>query len=173
MCALFATADCHYYHGNIIKYENRPFKDVAEMNETMIRNHNSVVQPTDTTFILGDFALARAERVNEIVARLNGKKCLILGGHDQYAKSGTFDRSQFEWVKDYHLLKLAGVHVVMFHYPIYSWECKYYGAIHLHGHVHSKTVDIGDNAFNVGVDTNHFTPVKIQDIITRCNTNKL
>lgn len=35
---IFLFADPHFYHKNIIGYENRPFKDVYEMNDIIISN---------------------------------------------------------------------------------------------------------------------------------------
>jgi len=49
------TSDYHFSHFNIIRYCNRPFKTVEEMNETIIRKHNERVKPKDTVFFLGDF----------------------------------------------------------------------------------------------------------------------
>ena len=37
----FLFADPHFYHKNIIGYENRPFKDVYEMNDIIISNWNN------------------------------------------------------------------------------------------------------------------------------------
>ena len=33
---VFFTSDTHFYHGNIIRFCNRPFKDVEMMNETCL-----------------------------------------------------------------------------------------------------------------------------------------
>ena len=55
MSKIFYTADLHLGHANIIKYCNRPFKDVDQMNETLIRNWNSRVKPEDTVIHNGDF----------------------------------------------------------------------------------------------------------------------
>ena len=32
----FYIADCHFDHGNIIHFDNRPFKTVDEMNEEVV-----------------------------------------------------------------------------------------------------------------------------------------
>jgi len=55
----FFTADEHYYHKNIIKYCNRPFANVENMNRALIGRHNEVVSNTDTVVHAGDFTLAK------------------------------------------------------------------------------------------------------------------
>ena len=44
---VFFTSDTHFYHGNIIRFCNRPFKDVEMMNETIISNWNNTVGQDD------------------------------------------------------------------------------------------------------------------------------
>ena len=40
---VFFTSDTHFNHANIIRFCNRPFKDVSHMNEAIISNWNRVV----------------------------------------------------------------------------------------------------------------------------------
>ena len=78
----FFTSDTHFNHANIIRFCNRPFKDVTQMNETLIANWNSVIDKDDTVFHLGDFCLGGAAEWTQVLNRLNGKIYLIMGNHD-------------------------------------------------------------------------------------------
>ncbi len=40
---IFFTGDEHFGHKNVIKYCNRPFSDVDEMDREIIKRHNEVV----------------------------------------------------------------------------------------------------------------------------------
>lgn len=94
MQKIYVTSDLHFGHKNIIKFENRPYKDVEEMTEGLINNWNSVVTANDLVYILGDFSFMGKRKTEEVLKRLRGKKILIKGNHDYYVK-GDFDRSLF------------------------------------------------------------------------------
>ena len=79
---VFFTSDTHFNHTNIIRFCNRPFKDVTHMNETIIANWNSVVGPDDIIFHLGDFYLGSSAECINVLNRLNGKIYLIAGNHE-------------------------------------------------------------------------------------------
>lgn len=160
----FYTSDLHLFHKNIIKYENRPFNSVEEMNDYIVYKWNSKVSEKDEVYILGDFAFCNGKQANELLDRLNGKKYLIKGNHDSFLKDKDFDKSKFEWIKDYCKINDNGEKVIMFHYPIAVWDCQHHGSVHLYGHVHSNTDDHHpllfklENAYNVGVDVCDFEP---------------
>ena len=76
---IYFTADLHLGHPAAIKFGNRPFENVEEMDKTLISNFNSIVKPNDTVYILGDIAYRLpVEKTNELIKKLNGKKILIV-----------------------------------------------------------------------------------------------
>jgi calcineurin-like phosphoesterase family protein len=174
---IYFTADNHFCHGNIIGSCGRPFINVEEMNQIMIRNWNSCVADHDEIYILGDFMYKGGGReANEILSRLKGKKYLIKGNHEKYLDDPKFNSRAFQWVKEYYALKLEGGQmIVMFHFRMLSWYGSHHGSIHLYGHVHNSEIKypnfgekikmLGPKAINVGVDVNDFYPVSIKQIL--------
>ena len=165
---IYVTADTHYYHTNIIRHCNRPFLNVEEMNNTMIKNHNKIVKKLDEIIFLGDFCFyLNPAQVSELCSRLNGKKYLITGNHDKnwlkkYRKS---DFNDFIWIKDYHVLKYNGQFYVLSHYPMLNWEGRCHGSTQLYGHIHNNPIEyVVENSYNVGVDVNNFTPMLLNNI---------
>ena len=70
---LYVTSDTHFNHKNIIEYCDRPFKDIYEMNETIINNWNQVVKEEDIIYHLGDYGFGKKENLQEIFEELNGQ----------------------------------------------------------------------------------------------------
>ena len=81
---VYFISDTHFNHKNIIKYCNRPYKSVEEMNKVLIENWNRVVKDADVIYHLGDFALYDEE---ELFNKLNGNIILIRGNHDRKSAS--------------------------------------------------------------------------------------
>ncbi len=81
MGKIFYIADTHFSHDNIIHFCERPFKNIDEMDETLINNWNAVVGDDDVVIHLGD-VFWRYDRAKVIAPRLKGTKLLIRGNHD-------------------------------------------------------------------------------------------
>ena len=76
---LWFTSDTHFNHANILKFTNRPFENVTEHDEALIKNWNDRVGVNDTVFHLGDFCFGSSQKIVEIRERLNGNIVLIRG----------------------------------------------------------------------------------------------
>ncbi len=134
--------------------DNRGFASLEEMHEYMINKWNSRVRPGDEVMILGDFSIGKGTETNEILARLNGRKFLIVGNHDKYLQDRKFDQSHFIWIKDYWEAKDNGRKVILSHYPIICYKGQYrFGKDNnpltymLYGHVHNTYDEIIVNDF--------------------------
>ncbi|NOQ72342.1 MAG: phosphoesterase [Crocinitomix sp.] len=170
MKKIFFTSDHHFGHENIIKFSNRPFKNVEEMNEVMIERWNEKVHPRDDVYYLGDFSLEKdREKTAEILKRLNGSKFLIKGNHEGAALNHS---KKFEWVKDYYELKIKDPdckngtrRIMLFHYAMRSWRGIGRGNWHLYGHSHGNLPDLEDQlCFDIGVDNHDFYPLSYEEI---------
>ena len=84
-------SDTHFGHENIIKYCNRPFSSVEEMDARMIKLWNNVVKKNDIVYHLGDFGVGNKEYISKIVSKLNGRIFLILGNHDSHPVKWYYD----------------------------------------------------------------------------------
>ncbi|WP_137625088.1 metallophosphoesterase [Lactiplantibacillus pingfangensis] len=175
----YFIADTHFYHAAVINFCQRPFRDVDDMNEQLIRNWNTVVRsPKDEIYILGDFVYhGTGKQAETILKQLRGKKYLIRGNHEKYLKDQDFNVSLFEWVKDYYSFKYAKRKFVLFHYPILEWDGYYHDAIQLYGHVHNTRTEyfehvLGNNALNVGVDVINYQPISIDEVMAIVNSTK-
>ena len=150
------TADEHYGHSNVIKYCNRPFSSVEEMNAKLIANHNEVVTDKDTTIHVGDFTLIKNKRrVQEIIDQLNGRHIFIKGSHDYWIPfKGSIQILDKTIDKQY---------VVACHYCMHTWARSHYNSWHVFGHSHGG-LDHPGKCYDVGVDNNGFYPVSMTDL---------
>lgn len=79
---IFFTSDLHFNHSNVIKWCNRPFLNVEEMNQSLIDNWNKKVSNKDIVFHLGDL-FWKYYNDKQILDALNGERIyLIPGNHD-------------------------------------------------------------------------------------------
>lgn len=175
---IFFTADNHFYHYNILAYQDRPFKSVEDMNTQMIKKWNELVTDKDLVYILGDFSFGSAKQTNEILNKLNGKKILIVGNHDDFLNNKDFDTSLFLEICGYKEITIYGKHLQLSHYPFASNDQKGY---QLYGHIHDNRPNfihhtnvelLPKNSYNVGVDVNNFKPINIKSIFKKID-NKL
>ena len=162
---IWFTSDTHFGHKNILKYTDRPFSSVEEMDEALIENWNNRVKNDDEIYHLGDVALCSPSKLRKVLARLKGKIYLIRGNHDKLT-SACGDR--FEWIKDYYELEVPdrnGYEGKLFHYAMRVWQASHYGTYHLYGHSHGELPDDPTSlSFDVGVDCHNYAPINYDEI---------
>lgn len=149
----FFTADEHFGHANIIEYCNRPFEDVEEMDEEIIKRHNSVVCGRDTVIHDGDFCWGKL--ANEYIKRLTGKTHIFIkGSHDRFLPENS------PTILEY---RIEGQHIVVSHYAMRVWHRSHYNSWMLFGHSHGRLEPIGKQ-WDIGVDNNSFYPLSFTQI---------
>ena len=170
---VFFTSDTHFTHANIIRFCSRPFKNVEEMDETMIANWNRVVSENDIVFHLGDFCMGGSSKWTNVLNRLNGKIYLIIGNHDmKNLKQSCSDR--FEKVAMQMYIEVDKQKIYLNHCPFLCYGGAYRDTWQLFGHVHTNKNNTGIDAprlkmlfptqYDVGVDNNNFTPVSFEQV---------
>lgn len=161
----FATSDTHFLHRNIIKLCNRPFSDINEMNEALIRNWNAVVPEDGHVFHLGDVCFkGNPTKLREILDRLNGKIYLIMGNHEKDAMSERCV-NRFECVEKYKTVNVdlgdgKFQDIFLCHYSMRTWNKSHASCWALFGHSHGNLPEDPNSAsFDIGVDCWNFEPV--------------
>jgi len=164
---VYFIADTHFGHKNIIKFCERPYETVDEMDKDLIARWNSAINKNDVVFHLGDFAFySNKAKVIDIIEQLNGTICLIKGNHDNF--SDNFYRNHFDAVYNYFEYKHNRIRYKLFHYPIEEWA----NGIHFHGHSHgniSRAIVPKVNRLDVGIDAfpdiYKYAPVNIRTLL--------
>lgn len=127
-------SDWHYGHKNALHFDNRPWLTVEEMNAELIRRWNSVVEPGDITYVLGDMFWCKLTESIPVLDKLNGQIVLVKGNHDY--DNSVLNR-KFVKIDDYMEIDDCGRRIVLCHYPIVCYKNHYHGWYHLYGHVHN------------------------------------
>lgn len=155
----FFIADTHFGEESILRYENRPFADAAEMDEAMIKKWNETVSPQDTVWHLGDFGAEGHEA--ETLSRLNGRVLLIKGNHD--AGSGEYYR-RVGFAEAYDLPVLFEGFWLLSHEPLYVNINMPYANIF--GHVHASPLikDLSPQHFCACVERTGYAPISFDEI---------
>ena len=163
MSNVWFTADTHLGHSRIIDYCKRPFKNHEEMDEALVQRFNEVLRPGDRLYHLGDVAWS-SFYLPAFTKRLNTKALyLIYGNHDKQ-KPRAYEEAGFIWAKDYEKITLGSVPVILFHYPIRSWNFKGHGGVQLYGHCHGTLEPGLGRSMDVGVDTHNFYPYNWDEV---------
>lgn len=156
----FFISDLHFDHKNIIRYCNRPFSSVDEMNHFIVNTWNKTVDLGDTVYFLGDLCYGRGNRkIGYWIKKLNGNIVFIRGYHDRL--SGVL-------FHDYLILNRANEKLMLIHNPRDApadWD----GWI-VHGHAHNNQseyplVNKENKTINVSAELLDYKPISLGEMM--------
>lgn len=136
----FYTSDTHFCHENVLNFEKlrRPFKNIEEHDEELIRLWNATVRPKDRVLHLGDLCFKAGTSLDLVMPRLNGVKTLLLGNHDTLPARRYLEH--FRDVKSVFEDKKLGI--LFSHYPVHPSQLEFRYKVNVHGHMHGEQVMI-------------------------------
>lgn len=166
-------SDQHFNHHNIIRYSDRPFENVAHMNNVMLSNYHTHVKPEDMVIFGGDIAFGEVAKIKHQLSVLLGRKILVIGNHDfdknqlYFRDFGVFDATcmsaAFHWVFDNKVCN-----ILLSHYPI-DIEYLPENTLNVHGHIHQHQADVKN--LNISVEHTQYSPIDIQPMIRQMFEN--
>jgi len=161
---IWLISDTHFDHENIIKYCARPFADVQEMNEILLRNWNNTVKDIDTVYFLGDMSFGRYSRDPLYwLQRLKGQVKYIRGNHEKVPIG-----------KEYDVIEYKGYKFLLIHDPK---SVKHFDGWIIHGHVHNNElrrypfINAEKKTINVCVEVINYKPISLDEIINLIQQN--
>lgn len=181
---IYYISDIHFNDQKIFDKCRRPFNDLEDFKETVIRNWNKRVCEQDDVYVLGDIAEDNDITALDLFKLLKGKKHLIVGNHDCNLLDAINKSAIFESVKYIDLINDAGRKVCVCHYPLMDWMEFNRNGILVYGHIHNKTKSNGiayaqikdyykdKPAYNCGVDVTGYMPVTLDEMIKLKEVNK-
>jgi calcineurin-like phosphoesterase family protein len=194
----FFTSDTHFGHGNIIRYAGRPYLNEGDltpdgkdwtskfhsrsaarrMDEDLITRWNSVVNPNDDVYHLGDFSFNSAF---DYLRKLNFNNLyFIWGNHDShmdivYRNLDFYSdlRKRIHFLGDMAEVYIEGKMIILNHYAMRVWKASHKASWHLYGHSHGSLPDDPTSlSFDVGIDCHDLKPItfgQVSEIMAKKN----
>lgn len=159
----FVTSNLQLGRPHAIKKYKRPFKDVDEMTDSLIREWNSVVSPGDLVYHLGNFAWD-PKTAQEALERLNGQIWLLPGEYDDavmlLAKKGML-RSGVKVIN--RILPLEVYKANLSYWPMEAWPGKQNGYYSIIGHPQKQfKSDPKKKRINMSIDLWGYKPQDLE-----------
>jgi calcineurin-like phosphoesterase family protein len=160
------TADFHLGHANIIRYCNRPFATVEEMDQAIVERLNASVKRDDVLCFLGNFSMGGKQRIFAYRRRIHCKKIFAVpGNHDKQARKL---KEEFFRLDNLAEVSIHGQLIVLCHYALRVWNRSNRGSWHLYGHSHGRLPQVANSlSMDVGADTHNFRPWHFDEIKNR------
>lgn len=183
---VFFSSDLHFGHENVLRFDNRPFASVEEMDAELVRRWNAKVGKGDLVYVLGDLIWkSRNGDAHNLIRSLNGQIILIKGNHDRFLHNAQA-KAALAGIKDYDdicvTLEDGSVRrCILSHYFIPFYNGHRHQAIHLHGHSHftdeadlelKMAMELNESGFkneiyNVGCMYWDYAPVTLDEILSQ------
>ena len=156
---IWLTTDTHFGHANMVKLCHRP----EDFEKRIIDNWYQVVQPEDIVIHLGDVTWHVKDYLDNVVAKLPGKKILVRGNHDEkslmyYMKHG------FDLAVDSLSMKYRGLDILFTHEPKIFHEHD----INIHGHLHNNTLELSEPYslyYLISLENNGYTMTNLDALV--------
>lgn len=150
---IYTISDLHLGHKNIIRYCNRPFSSVGDMDRTLVDRWNRAIHPADTVIFLGDLTLSRSKHPREYLRSLNGIKILVRGNHD----------ALIENTHDDYILEYGETTLYFVHDRKDTQIPEGFDGWIVHGHTHDSTpfFDPGTRMVNVSAEVLGYRPLSL------------
>lgn len=180
MSKIWLTSDWHFGHDREFIWGARGFSSIQEMNDTIVAKHNSLVEPDDIVYCLGDCVLGDIDNV-DYIAKLNGQIKIIRGNHCTDRRVETYKTlPNVEYIGWAEMIKYQGYHFYLSHYPTITSNMDEgtplkARVLNLYGHTHQQCSNFyADNPlqYHVGVDSHNCYPVSLDTIIEEIKAKK-
>lgn len=171
---IWFVSDTHFGHEKILSFVNfdgdkvRPeFNSVEEMDEVMIERWNEVVRPQDKIYHLGDVGWYSENHLDGILSRLNGKKRLIIGNHDEFDMS--FYMKHFGKIATSKRGLGIDGRIIFSHHPLFLGKDDPRIKLNVHGHIHRGQID-DEKYMNICVEEIDYRPIHADEILKKFNS---
>lgn len=165
MAKTYFIADLHFGDEGIIRYENRPFTDAADMEKCLINNWNTAVLPEDTVYVLGDFSCNEEEKDGELLRKLNGTKILVMGNHDNHRKPQQWRELGFAECSQWPIIWKE--FFILSHEPMYINENMPYANVYGHIHNNPSYKDVSKQSACVCVERIDYKPISFESLVVQ------
>lgn len=159
----FFTSDTHFGNVRSLELSKRPFKNINDMDWSIIERWNTVVTPNSTVYHLGDFGNY------EMLKYLNGNIHLVLGNYEIKEREN-LDMRPSDYIKWLIDKGFSSVNDASYYKPLQTWmahepiKAKSFGSKYsLFGHIHGRQ-RVKKFGIDVGVDCNNYTPMSESDV---------
>jgi calcineurin-like phosphoesterase family protein len=164
---IWFTSDLHLGHTNPLRWTDaqgnytRPFSSIDEFHQLVIYNYNSLVNPQDTVYFLGDICTRKSYL--PLLKKFTGNKRLVLGNHDANLPVKSF----LPYFGKIYGVKYLPQKLVLTHMPVWIdqyWLERKPDWVNVHGHIHHNPAPTSMH-FNACLEVNNWSPVHIDQVV--------